>query len=326
MRSYEDLIEQETLEVINEWPEGREFPVLPSTLRITLNTILRAVFGAEGAEFDALRSLMPRIVKLGERLVYLPWLRHDFGRWSPFGRFLAVRAELDRIIASLIDTALVDPNLGQRTDVLALLLQARYDDGTAMSHSDITDELFTLVVAGHETTATELAWAMERVRRHPDVLTRLVDEVDANESALLQATVYEVLRTRPVIHGSARKVVAPSIAIGPWVIPRGYTVAVNLSLTHLNGQVYGDPVSFNPDRFVGKNPDLYSWVPFGGGSRRCLGAVFATMEMQVVLRTILREFQVVPATSRSERANSKGVVFGPARGGRVVVHRRRRGC
>jgi cytochrome P450 len=326
MRAYEDLIEQETLEAIAEWPEGREFPVLPSTMQITLNTILRAVLGAEGAEFDALRSLMPRIVKVGQRLAYLPWLRHDLGPWSPYGRWLVMRAELDGLIGSLIDKALADPALDQRTDVLALLLQARYDDGTGMSHSDITDELFTLVVAGHETTATELAWAVERLRRHPDVLARLVDEVDAGESALLQATVHEVLRTRPVIHGSARKVVAPSIAIGPWVIPRGYTVAVNICLNHLNEQVYENAASFSPDRFLGQNPDLYSWVPFGGGNRRCLGAAFANMEMQVVLRTILREFQVVPTTSRSERWNSKGVAFGPARGGRAVVYSRRRGC
>ena len=325
MRAYSDLMEEETLEAIAEWPEGREFPVLPSTMQIALNTILRAVFGAEGAEFQALRSLMPRIVKLGQRLMYLPWLHHDLGPWSPLGRFLAMRAELDRIVGSLLDKALADPALDRRSDMLALLVQARYDDGTAMSRSDITDELFTLVVAGHETTATELAWAMERIRRHPNLLARLVEELDAGGSELLEATVHEVLRTRPVIDGSARKVIAPSISIGPWVIPRGHTVAVNISLTHLNPEIYEDPDAFNPDRFLGVNPDLYSWVPFGGGNRRCLGAPFAVFEMVVVLRTILREFEVVPTTSRSEQWKSKGVVFGPGRGGLVVVHRRHPG-
>jgi cytochrome P450 len=323
MRAYEELIERETLEQIAEWPEGREFPVLPSTMALTLNTILHAVFGPEGAESEALRALMPRVVKVGQRLAFLPSLRRDLGPWSPWGRFLSMRGELDSIIGALIDKSVADPALDQRTDVLALLVQARYDDGTAMSRSDITDELFTLVVAGHETTATALAWAIERLRRHPDILVRLVDEIDAGESALLQATVLEVLRTRPVIDGSARQVVAPSISLGPWVIPRGYNVAVSISLTHMSEEVYEDPASFKPDRFLGANPDLYSWIPFGGGNRRCPGAAFANMELEVVLRTMLREFEVVPTNARSERWQNKGVSVGPASGGRVVVFRRR---
>jgi cytochrome P450 len=234
-----------------------------------------------------------------------------------------MRTELDGIIGSLIARAEKDPALEQREDVLSLMLQARYEDGTAMSHSDITDELFTLVVAGHETTATSLAWAVERLRRHPDALARLVEEVDSGGSALLQATVHEVLRTRPVIDGSARRVVAPAICLGPWVIPRGHNVAVNISLTNLNEAVYRDAGAFNPDRFLGVDPDTYSWVPFGGGARRCPGAAFANMEMMVVLRTILREFRLVPTDARAERWRSRGVAFAPADGGRVLVYRRR---
>jgi cytochrome P450 len=323
MRAYEGLIEQETLQETAGWPEGREFPVLPSTMRITINTILRAVFGAEGAEFDALRTLLPRLVAAGARLALLPWLHRDLGRWSPWGRVTVMRTELDGIIGSLIARAEKDPALEQREDVLSLMLQARYEDGTAMSHSDITDELFTLVVAGHETTATSLAWAVERLRRHPDALARLVEEVDSGGSALLQATVHEVLRTRPVIDGSARRVVAPAICLGPWVIPRGHNVAVNISLTNLNEAVYRDAGAFNPDRFLGVDPDTYSWVPFGGGARRCPGAAFANMEMMVVLRTILREFRLVPTDARAERWRSRGVAFAPADGGRVLVYRRR---
>lgn len=326
MRAYEDLIERETLDAIAEWPEGREFAVLPSTMTITLKTILHAVFGAEGEESDALFELMPRMIKIGQRLVFVPWLRHDLGPWSPWGRFLAMRTELDTLIASLIDKALVDPAMEQRTDVLALLLQARYDDGTAMSHSDLGDELFTLLVAGHETTATALAWAIERLQRNPAVLAQLVEEIDAGESALLLATANEVLRTRPVIASTARQVTAPSITIGPWVIPRGYTVAVNIDLTHLNEEVFDDASAFEPARFVGATTDLYSWIPFGGGNRRCPGAAFATFEMQVVLRTILREFSLVPTTTSDEAYRSKGVAYGPAAGGRMVAHRRNRGA
>ena len=138
-----------------------------------------------------------------------------------------------------------------------------------MSHSDVADELFTLLAAGHETTATSLAWAVEQLRRHPEVLSRLVEEVDAGELALLQATIHEVQRNRPVIDGAARQVIAPSMPLGPWVIPQGHTVWVNIPLMHQNNAVYPDAAAFNPDRFLDANPDMYSWVPFGGGARRC---------------------------------------------------------
>jgi cytochrome P450 len=323
MRAYEELIEAETREEISTWPEGREFAVIPSTMRITLNTILRAVFGAEDAEFDALRALIPRIVGSGTRLALMPWLRRDLGRRSPWRRFMVMRQELDDIIGSLTARALANPAPEQRTDILSLLLQARHEDGTAMQHSEIADELFTLMVAGHETTATSLAWAIERLRRHPDVLDRLVEDIDADQSARLDATIYEVHRTRPVIDGVGRQVIAPSISLGPWVIPRGHTITVNAGLMHLNEAVYDDAAAFNPDRFLGKNPDMYAWVPFGGGTRRCPGAAFAHMEMTVVLRTILREFHLVPTALRAERRRSRGgVVFAPADGGRAVVYRR----
>jgi cytochrome P450 len=320
MRAYEGLVEEETLKEVATWPEGREFAVLPSTNRITLNVILRAVFGAEGTEFDALRKVMPPLVALGSQLVFLPWLHRDLGRWSPWGRFLARRREFDEIVGALIDRVAADPNLAQRDDVLSLLLQARYEDGTAMSRSDLADELFTLLAAGHETTATQLAWAVERLRRHPGVLSWLVDEVDAGGSDLLQATIHEVQRNRPVIDGAARQVIAPEMPLGQWVIPHGYTVQVDIPLTHQNA--YQDPDKFDPDRFLGESPDLYSWVPFGGGTRRCLGAAFANMEMNVVLRTILREFRLVPTTAREERLHSRGVAFAPSEGGRAVVYRR----
>jgi hypothetical protein len=226
--------------------------VLPSTNRITLNVILRAVFGAQGAEFDALRKVMPPLVALGSQIVFLPWLHRDLGRCSPWGRFLALRREFDVIVGSLVDRVAADPNLEQRDDVLSLMLQSRYEDGTAMSRSDLADELFTLLAAGHETTATQLAWALERLRRHPGVLSRLVDDVDADGSDLLQATIHEVQRNRPVIDGAARQVIAPTMPLGQWVIPHGYTVQVDIPLTHQNA--YPDPHQVRPGPVHGIEP------------------------------------------------------------------------
>jgi cytochrome P450 len=236
-----------------------------------------------------------------------------------------MREELDAMFGTLIARAESDPALDERTDVLSLLLQARYDDGAAMSHSDIGDELFTLLVAGHETTATSLTWAVERLRRHPDVLARVVAEVDAGKSALLQATVHEVLRTRPIIDAVSREVTAESIRLGPWVIPRGHIVSVNIGLVHQNEEVFADASAFNPDRFVGSNPGMYSWIPFGGGTRRCPGAAFANMEMMVVLRTVLAEFTLAPTDAPDERRESRGVVFAPRDDGLAVLVRRKSG-
>jgi len=191
-----------------------------------------------------------------------------------------------------------------------------------MSHNEIGDELFTLVVAGHETTATSLAWAAERIRRHPDVLARLVAEVDAGGTELLQATVQEVLRCRPIIDSVSREVIAPSIGLGPWRIPRGHVVTVGIGLTHHNAAVFDEPAAFNPDRFLAAPPEMYSWLPFGGGTRRCPGAAFANMEMLTVLRTLLRDFTIVPTASPAEPRVSRGVVFAPARGGQLTLHRR----
>ena len=322
MRAYGSLIETETRAQTRHWPECEEFPVRESMMRITLNAILRGVFGAEGEELDAMKNAIPRFIRLGSRLVLVPSMHRDLGRWSPWHRLQALRAEIDDIFASLIARALADPRLGQRSDILSLLLQARYDDETSMSHHDIGDELMALLVAGHETTATALAWAFERIRRHPDVLFRLEAELDADETTLLQAVVHEVLRSRPIIDAVARKVVAPSVTIGPWVIPRGHVVTCNIGLMHANESAFPSARVFDPNRFIGANPDMYAWVPFGGGSRRCPGAAFANMEMLTVLRTVLRDFTLLPTQAPDEGRRGRGVVFAPSKDGMIAVRRR----
>ena len=219
MRSYEHIIEEEVMREIATWPEGREFETLEPMLRITLGAILRAVFGAEGPALDELRELVPPMVTLGcPVLVVPPRMRRDLGPWSPWGRFMRYRRRFDAIVDSLIADARADPALEERSDVLALLLQARYENGEPIPDRHIADELLTLVGAGHETTASSLAWAVERLRRHPQLLSRLTEEVDAGGSELRQATIWEVQRTRPVLDGTTRRT-KTRIRLGDWVIP-----------------------------------------------------------------------------------------------------------
>jgi cytochrome P450 len=328
LAGYEAIVEEEAVREMASWPEGRPFPVLDSMMRITVNAIVRAVFGADGAELAVLAGLLPRMVRLGSRLAVLPIPRRGLrllGRRSPWTRARECRREYDAIVGDLIASAQRDPRLAERGDVLALMLQSRYDDGSAMSRGQVADQLLTLLAAGHETTATTLAWAVERLRRHPDVLARLVAEADAGGSRLREAAIMEIQRVRPVINRTARQVRAPSMRLGPWTLPEGQVVVVGISLIHDNEDVFPAARTFDPDRFTGSRPGSYEWIPFGGGSRRCLGAAFAHMEMNVVLRVLLRDFTLEPTDARGERWHSRGIACAPGRGGLAVVRRRDRG-
>ncbi len=322
MASYEGIIEEEVLRETASWPEGREFETLQSMMRITLNAILRTVFGAEGAALDELRELLPPMVLHASRLAVLPPIvRRDFGAWSPGRKLTAYRQRYDEIIGRLISDIRSDPKFDERNDVLALMLQARYEDGSPISDDHVADELLTLLAAGHETTATTLAWTVERLRRHPRYLARLTAEIDAGGAELVQATIWEVQRTRPVINGTAR-MTRTRIQLGEWVIPERCAVLASISLAHASGDSFADAKAFNPDRFVGHPPDNYAWIPYGGGVRRCIGAAFANMEMNVTLRTLLREFEFGTTYAPGERLHSRGVATAPAHGGRAVVYRR----
>ena len=191
-----------------------------------------------------------------------------------------------------------------------------------MTDTEIADELFTLLGAGHETTANTLAWAVERLRRHPALLDRLVEEIDRGGTELLAATVLEVQRTRPVVTEVARMIAGEPLQLGQWVIPPGYQIVVALDQVQLDENVFPDPMTFHPDRFIGAKPGMYSWIPFGGGTRRCIGAAFADMEMNVVLRTLLQDYELSPTTAPDEKWRSRGVAWTPGDGGRAVWHRR----
>ncbi|MGH3563346.1 MAG: cytochrome P450 [Mycobacterium sp.] len=320
--AYEHIIEDEVLRETANWPQGREFKTHQSMNRLALNAILRTMFGDEPSALNELRSVVPTMVTVGSFLHQLPSVvRRDFGRWSPEGRLLRYRRRFDAVIDSLIAQARSDPNFEERTDVLALLLQARYENGEPIPDRHIADELLTLVGAGHETTANQLAWILEQLRRHPQLLERLADEVDAGGSALRQATIYEAQRIRPSIEASLRRT-KERIRLGDWVLPESTHVMVNFQLAHESEENFPDAGSFNPDRFLNTNPKPFRWMPFGGGVNRCPGASFANMEMDIALRTLLREFWFEPTAARGERRRYRGVAIMPSRGGRVVVYRR----
>jgi len=323
MQSYEAIIAEEAHREIATWPEDRPFPTLESFMRITLNAILRTVFGAEGPHLRRLAGLLPGMVTLASRLTLMTALRRDLGPCSPGGKLLRMRAEYDAIVDEMIDEALADPRLAERADVMALLLGAHYEDGSAMSRSAIADELLTLLAAGHETTATTLAWTVERLRRHPWILERLRREADGgDENALRMATILEVQRTRPVIVATSRTVVSDAFDLGEWRLPRGMRVVASVLMVHTDDRFFERAREFQPDRFVDRRPDTYAWIPFGGGTRRCIGAAFAHMEMDVVLRTLLREVDLETTPVRGERWRSRGIAFAPADGGVAVVRRR----
>lgn len=322
IKAYEQIVEEETLREVASWPDGVEFPTLEPMMRITLNVILRAIFGADGIELERLRDLIPRWVTLGSRLAVLPSPKGTPARWTPWARLARYRSEYESLVDTLISRATSDPHFEERADVLSLFLRSTYEDGSAMTRGEIGDELLTLLAAGHETTASTLGWAFERISRHPAVLDRLAAEADTDDNTYRQATILEVQRNRTVIDFAGRDVVVPMYELGEWRIPQGFSIMVSLNQLHENSDEFPHPERFDPQRFVDSRPNTFAWVPFGGGTRRCIGAAFANMEMDIVLRTVLRHFTIQPTDAPGEKWHSRGVAFTPKKGGRIVVHRR----
>lgn len=324
MKNYEQIVEEETLREIRDWPEGKAFATLAPMKRITLNVILRAVFGAQGDDFEDLRRIIPPWAKLGSLLATLPMPSKTYGRYTPWGRLAEWRRQYDVVIDRIIDKANKPGEAEAQNDILSLMLRSVYDDGSAMSREDVRDDLLTLLVAGHETTATTLAWVFERLSRNPEVLSALVDESDNDENELRHAAIYEVQRSRSVIDFSGRRVRAPAFELGEYVIPEGYSIVVSISKCHASADAFADPERFDPHRYIDGKPSPFAWIPFGGGTRRCAGAAFAKMEMNVVLRTILRHLTIETTTAPPEKLKAGGLGSLPKDGGRVVVHRRER--
>jgi hypothetical protein len=322
VRAYEPVVERLAAEELDRLPEGVEVPTGPVFQRITLRAILLTVFGAQGAALARLEQLMPAFTEHGQWMSRWPQLQHDLGPRSPWGRFLRERAKVDAELDALIAAARHDPDLAERTDVLALMVRARHADGRPMTDAEVRDQLVTMLAAGHETTAHTLSWAVERLRRSPAALARLVEEVDAGGSAFREATIREVQRMRPVVAFAGRYTMRP-FELGGFRLPPGVLIGLSAGLTHYDPALFAEPQRFWPERFLDARPDTYSWIPFGGGVRRCLGATFAHMELDVVLRVLLERLELLPTDAPPEPWKFKGVTWTPAAGGRAVVRRRR---
>lgn len=302
------------------WPRGEPIALHPRLQALTLEIILRAVFGLEAGErLDALRSRLTEILALGAKPAsLLPFLQRPVGKRGVWARFERLRAETDALIHELIEERRRDDGAGD--DVLAMLLAARHRDGSVMSPEELRDELMTLLVAGHETTASELAWAFERLAREPAVLRRLV--ADPDDDAYLTATIQETLRRRPVLPNAAPRLVKRPVEIGGWRYPPGVCVVANAYLIHHDPAIHPDPYAFRPERFLDSPPGTYTWIPFGGGRRRCLGASFALLEMKLVLLAVLAGTEVRAGIDGLELSRRRNITLSPRRGAPTVLRER----
>ena len=320
---YRDVMADIAARELETWPIGRPFPLRPRMQAITLEVILRAVFGIEDSErLERLRTALLAMLNVNMIHGALPFTRVDLGPRSPWGRYLRARAAADEIIFEQIAARRAQAGGEERDDVLALLLAVEDEDGEGLSDAELRDELVTLLMAGHETTATALAWAFERLVRHPAALARAREEAAAGDGAYLEAVIRETLRARPVVIDVARTLAARA-TLGGYDLPAGVMVVPMITLVQTGPGAWEDPDAFRPERFLGDAPAPYTWIPFGGGVRRCLGASFATFEMRVVLETILPAADLLPSTPEPEAARLRHVTLVPARGGEVVLERRR---
>jgi cytochrome P450 len=321
IRRYGELIREITEREIETWPVGRPFGLRPHTQRITLDVILRAVFGVRDPERFALaQRLVEEFARRSHPIVLFPVLRRRFGRFSPMARFQRARKALDEFIYEEIAIRRAEAASSDRDDVLSLLLQATHEDGSPMSDQELRDELVTVIGAGHETTATELAWAIERLVRTPRVLARLKQSLGAGEDEYLDAVIKETLRTRPVITDVARKLVAPA-EIGGYSLPAGTYVLPAILAIHHREDLYPEPFRFRPERFLEGQGEGYAWIPFGGGVRRCIGAAFAQYEMRIVLELVLQRADLRADDRNPERLQPRNITLAPGRDARVVLER-----
>ncbi len=326
MAALTGVLEDVSAREIATWPRDEPMQLHARLQGLTLEVILRAVFGLEpGARLDTLRAVLTDYLEEASRPHnMLPALQRDLGPRSPWGRFVRIRARALGLISEEITRrrAAGDADHG---DVLAMLLGATEEDGTPMPDVDIRDELMTLLVAGHETTASQLAWTCERLVRSPAVLARLQTAVDTRDDRYLLATIQEALRCRPVLLFAQPRHVTKPITVGGFDYQPGCALTANVHLVHHDPSIYPDPYTFRPERFLQEGPGTFTWLPFGGGRRRCIGQAFAMLEMRVVLAALLAGADLAAAPgegAQDEPRLRRHITVSPARGARVVLSAR----
>ncbi len=322
MRAYERVISEAADRAVDGWGLGEAFPLHRSMQAITLEVIIRAVFGVEdeGRRADLRRLLSAIVGKTQSPAAFLftfPGMR----RLRPYRTTERMLEETDEILLAEIAERRRDPDVAEREDILSQLVAARFEDGSAMDDRELRDQLMTLLLAGHETTATALAWSFDLLFRAPDKLARLREEIADGGGEYLRAVREESLRIRPVVPFIGRELRAPS-ELGGYALESGTNVFAAIYLTHTRADVYEDPYGFKPERFLDGGPETFSWIPFGGGTRRCLGAAFAQFEIDVVLRTILARATLRPATDRPEPIVRRNVTLAPRHGTPAILERR----
>lgn len=313
MRRQRDTMVEITRAEVERWPLRRPFPLLPAMQDITFEIILRVVFGLQDSpSLDELRRSLRRLLEMGSSWMVVPALHRDLGPFSPWGRFVRLKQRIDALLRDEIERR--RHSHSPDDSVIEQLV------GT-MSDAETVDALMTLLVAGHETTANSLAWCFELMLRHPDLVDRLREDLAAGSGRLLDAVVRETLRLRPVFRYTSRRLKRP-LSLGPYTVPSGISVGANTYLAQRRPDRYEDAESFQPERFLGQPPSLGTWLPFGGGIRRCIGASFASYEMAVVVRSVLEMARLRPASERPEQIRLHAVTMVPSRGARVVMEER----
>ena len=324
MKTYAETMREISARQVAAWPRGELFPTQPTMQAITLEVILRTVFGLEDEE--GIERVGAPLRGLLDATASLPWLfalqvtsSENPRPRSPWGRFKARVARADAAVYEQIRERRARAAEDGHDDILSLLLAARDEDGKGLTDEELRDELMTLLLAGHETTASALSWTLERLVRHPEILDRLEAEIRAGESEeYLDAVIKEALRLRPVVPAVGRYLTAP-LELGPHLLPEGVYLNLSIVLLHRRPDLYPDPLAFRPERFLERPAGTYEWIPFGGGVRRCLGASFALFEMKIVLREILTHLRLRRLTAPDEPVGRRAITFTPKRGGRIEV-------
>jgi cytochrome P450 len=321
MRSYEPVVEEIVSAEVDSWPLGEAFPIHTRMQAVTLEVILRVVFGVGGGERlaqlrDRLGKVLMETASPATQMLALVTRRFAGSLfWGPFERLLG---EVDELLYAEIAERRAAGGLEERDDILSALMLARFENGEPISDEELRDQLMTLLLAGHETTATALAWSFDLLLRHPEPLARLRDSLQEGSEEYLRATISESLRLRPVLPLAGRRLAKPLVADG-YELPAGTDVSPAIWLTHTREDLYPDPFAFRPERFLDDGPETYAWIPFGGGVRRCLGAAFAEFEMRIALRQILTRCDLHKADPTPERIGRRNITFSPKAGTPVVV-------